>query len=148
MAGLAVGAWGADPPAALRQAFGRSLRHVPSEWGTPPARPAAFALSGLALSGVAAAALSHISPSRPVFIIVLALVGAGVGLTLALVSRAGEGEHAFTPLYCADLAGGALGAWLGTLLLIPAFGLAVTATLCALTALLAGLALAFGGRAR
>jgi spermidine synthase len=148
MAGLAVGAWGADPPRVLRQAFGRSLWRVPSEQGTPPARPAAFALSGLALSGVAAAALSHSSPSRPVFIIALALVGAGVGLTLALVSRAGVGEHAFTPLYCADLAGGALGAWLGTLLLIPAFGLVVTAALCALTALLAALALAIGGRVR
>jgi spermidine synthase len=135
MAGLALGAGGAE------------VLSVPSRQGSPQPR-AALALLGLALSGVVAAVLSHFSLSRPAFVIALALVGAGVGLTLALLSRASEGGLAFAPLYAADLVGGALGAWLGSLVLIPASGLLLTAILCALTALLAGLALAFGARAQ
>jgi spermidine synthase len=69
----------------------------------------------------------------------MAVTGAGVGAAFAWASRAYPGHQraAIAPLYAADLIGGAVGAVLGGLVLVPLAGLAVTGAVaagCALSA--------------
>jgi spermidine synthase len=65
----------------------------------------------------------------------LLLVGAGAGtgalFGYASLSRVADQAGVVAPLYAADLAGGALGALVGTLLLLPLLGLSATALLLA-----------------
>lgn len=120
MAGLAVGAAGVDRA--------RRQRARAAGWALIAGLVVTSLLAGQTLSLPTSAGL-------PLALLLLAAAGAGTGGLFARASggrEAGSGE--IGSLYAADLAGGACGALVGTLVLVPLLGLAVTGLLLAVAA--------------
>jgi spermidine synthase len=119
MAGLAAGS------ALARRWLGERARRR---------RGAALVLS-LAAVCLLASFLPAGSPTGGLASTLLLLVGAGAGtgalFAYASLSRVADQAGVVAPLYAADLAGGALGALVGTLFLLPLLGLSATALLLA-----------------
>jgi spermidine synthase len=123
MTGMALGSWGGGAPA------GRRLLDA-SPWSLSAVLVAAasgvmFMTRWPQLAGLAATSL------------LLALTGLAGGAAFAAVThkRPGEQARAVSSVYAADVAGGAIGAWLAPLVLVPAVGLDGTAALAAASAL-------------
>jgi len=98
-------------------------------------RDALLIVMVLALAGSLTAALiaAGAATTLPRAAALLAVCGAGVGAAFGWSSHAYPGRQraAIGPLYAADLLGGALGAVVGGLVLVPLGGLVVTAVLAA-----------------
>jgi hypothetical protein len=94
----------------------------------------ALALASLAFAaGIDAGVLQSLSA----VVVALVCLGALVAAAFAQASRQGAPDQAAVtaPLYALDVIGGALGAWLSSLLLVPALGLVATLGVTAAVAL-------------
>ncbi len=121
MAGLAAGAF-----AARRLGLGDRRRRT----GAPRAVAAGLLA---ALVGLAAGSAAVIQAGRATSVLTVAAWLGGTGALVAAlfacasVDEVTDQQRVISPLYAADLVGGALGALLATLILIPAAGLPATA---------------------
>jgi spermidine synthase len=135
MAGMAVGSWAGGGPATRRRL---------------DAHPCLIAVAVLlAAAGVLLmthwTALAGLAGTGAL----LAITGVVAGGTFAAMTddRPGDPSRAVGSLYAADVAGGALGAWLAPLVVVPTLGLDGTAVLAAVAAVaLVPLCVILGGR--
>lgn len=116
MAGLAIGAWSLNE--AVRWT---GLRHTRSRWW------GAGLLAGLCLLGIAS--LAYVNGETAGGLMTTAALLAAAGFLVAgIIAYAGlygirDQKQVIAPLYAADLLGGGCGSLLGSLILIPFFGL-------------------------
>jgi len=122
MAGLGLGSWGGGLPAVRRRLAARPWMMA----------AAVLVAAGGVLLMTRWPALAGIAGTG----VLLATTGGVAGAAFAAMAheRPGESSRAVGSLYAADVAGGAVGAWLAPLVLVPAFGLDGTAALAAVAA--------------
>jgi hypothetical protein len=122
MIGLTAGAWRGGPDAA--QAPNAAVRRL---------------LLQLAALSLAVLVVTRVAPlaGLPGTSVLLAATGliAGRAFGVLTAARPGDPSRAASSMYAADVAGGAAGAWLSMLLIVPVFGLDGTALICAAAAL-------------
>jgi hypothetical protein len=130
MAGLTIGGWACGP--------------IPLSGSAVSLRERSGWVSATALVGVAAAVWvsSSVAAAAGLAATSLMLFASGIAVGACFASAAarwpGDGHRAASLLYAADVAGGAAGAVLATLVLVPQFGLDWSALLMAGLAALLG----------